>query len=273
VAAAAAAAATTTLINSTSLSTEDNDDDDTKIRHPPVDEISSGNTTEATNDDAADDDSVAAWEAGNWCWQQREEEKDEHCVRPANRSCTKRKHTNQEQNISTCDSMKVETNDDDGDEDTINGDGRVANTSTVVESTVSFLPTVDHHREGNRKKTTKTTTTNRNGTVVRNNNSNNNNNNFQNERGSSSIIVNKYDVLFGRGKHTREHTGNLRCAHLVEIRAEEYNACRKAAKTKIAEQVVTMVSDSGGRFLRKDTEVKLCESKSIGSYDTRSLYS
>ena len=275
-AATAAAAAATTLIHGTSLSTEDNDDDDdTKIRHPPVDEISSGNTTEATNDDAADDDSAAAWEAGNWCWQQREEEKEEYCVRSGDRSCTKRKRNKQEQNnISTCDSMKVETNDDDGvgDEDTMHGDGRVANTSTV-ESTVLFLSTVDQHREGNRNRTTITTTTNRNGTVVRNNNSNNNNNNFQNERGSSAILVNEYDVLFGRGKHTREHTGNVRCAHLVEIRAEEYNACRKAAKTKIAEQVVTMVSDSGGRFLRKDTEVKLCESKSIGSYDTRSLYS
>lgn len=72
--------------------------------------------------------------------------------------------------------------------------------------------------------------------------------------GPSSIIVNKNDVLFGRGKNTREHTGNLRCAYLVEVREEEYNACRKAAKTKIAEQVVTMVLDSGGRFLKKDTK-------------------
>ena len=126
---AAAAAAATTLIHGTSLSTEDNDDDDTKIRHPPVDEISSGNTTEATNDDAADDDSAAAWEAGNWCWQQREEEKEEYCVRSGDRSCTKRKRNKQEQNnISTCDSRKVETNDDDGvgDEDTMHGNGRGA---------------------------------------------------------------------------------------------------------------------------------------------------
>ena len=123
--AAAAAAAAATLINSTSISTEDNDDGDTRIRHPPVDEISSGNTTEATNDDA---DDSAAWKAGNWCWQQREEEKEEYCVRSGDRSCTKHKRTNQEQNISTCDSMKVETNDDDGvgDEDTMNGDGRGA---------------------------------------------------------------------------------------------------------------------------------------------------
>ena len=88
--------------------------------------------------------------------------------------------------------------------------------------------------------------------------------------GPSSIIVNKNDVLFGRGKNTREHTGNLRCAYLVEVREEEYNACRKAAKTKIAEQVVSMVLDSGGRFLKKDTKVKLCES--IGTYNIQSVF-
>ena len=82
--------------------------------------------------------------------------------------------------------------------------------------------------------------------------------------------MNKNDVLFGRGKNTREHTGNLRCAYLVEVREEEYNACRKAAKTKIAEQVVTMVLDSGGRFLKKDTKVKLSES--IGTYNIQSVF-
>ena len=72
-----------------------------------------------------------------------------------------------------------------------------------------------------------------------------------------TIIVNNYDVLFGRGKNTREHTGNLRCAYWVEMHCEEYDTAQKALKTQIAEKIVTKVLESGGRFLKKDKKVRI----------------
>mmetsp|Transcript_2901 Transcript_2901/g.6435 ORF Transcript_2901/g.6435 Transcript_2901/m.6435 type:complete len:599 (+) Transcript_2901:346-2142(+) len=68
------------------------------------------------------------------------------------------------------------------------------------------------------------------------------------------IVPRRFDVLFGRGKNTREHTGNLRCVHLVEMHQDKYEAANKYAKTEIAERIVTMVYDSYGRFLKWDSK-------------------
>lgn len=68
----------------------------------------------------------------------------------------------------------------------------------------------------------------------------------------STIVPGKFDVLFGRGRNTREHCGNLRCAHLVEMHQIEYEACSKLEKTALAERIVDIVKDCGGRFLKKD---------------------
>eukprot|EP00934_Nitzschia_sp_Nitz4_P005889 Nitzschia sp. Nitz4//scaffold44_size153857//46463//47912//NITZ4_002710-RA/size153857-snap-gene-0.191-mRNA-1//1//CDS//3329552124//5879//frame0 len=64
------------------------------------------------------------------------------------------------------------------------------------------------------------------------------------------LVPQRYDVLFGRGKGSREHTGNLRAGHMVAMLQAEYEAATKMEKTKIAERVVTLVKDSGGRFLK-----------------------
>ena len=66
------------------------------------------------------------------------------------------------------------------------------------------------------------------------------------------IVPRRFDVLFGRGKTTREHTGNLRCVHLVEMHQDKYEAANKYAKTEIAERIVSMIYDSYGRFLKWD---------------------
>jgi hypothetical protein len=74
---------------------------------------------------------------------------------------------------------------------------------------------------------------------------------------ASLIIPNKFDVLFGRGRNTREHTGNLRCALLVEIHQERYENANKQEKTEISNQILSQVHDSGGRFLKHDKKVRV----------------
>jgi len=55
---------------------------------------------------------------------------------------------------------------------------------------------------------------------------------------NGTITPRRFDVLFGRGKFTREHTGNLRAAHIVEMHQLEYEAAQKFQKTVIAERIV-----------------------------------
>lgn len=69
------------------------------------------------------------------------------------------------------------------------------------------------------------------------------------------VIPRRFDVLFGRGKNTREHTGNLRCIHLVEMSRAKYEQANKFEKTYIAERIVAIVYESYGRFLKWDTKV------------------
>merc|ERR1712072_1480247 len=68
---------------------------------------------------------------------------------------------------------------------------------------------------------------------------------------SDIILPRKFDVLFGKGK-SREHVGNLRCAYLVEQHQAEYERANRSGKTQIAENIIAMVNESGGRFLKKD---------------------
>eukprot|EP00934_Nitzschia_sp_Nitz4_P005604 Nitzschia sp. Nitz4//scaffold44_size153857//42605//46236//NITZ4_002709-RA/size153857-augustus-gene-0.2-mRNA-1//1//CDS//3329552121//5594//frame0 len=78
------------------------------------------------------------------------------------------------------------------------------------------------------------------------------------EQGGSTeavIVPRRFDVLFGRGKHTREHTGNLRAAHLVEMFQTEYEQAGKFEKTKIATRIVNMIHESYGRFLKWNRNV------------------
>ena len=64
------------------------------------------------------------------------------------------------------------------------------------------------------------------------------------------ILPRRFDVLLGRGKYTREHTGNLRAVHLVEMHRSEYEQAGKFGKTIIAERILHMIHNSRGRFLK-----------------------
>mmetsp|Transcript_43718 Transcript_43718/g.105442 ORF Transcript_43718/g.105442 Transcript_43718/m.105442 type:complete len:467 (-) Transcript_43718:158-1558(-) len=65
-----------------------------------------------------------------------------------------------------------------------------------------------------------------------------------------AIFPRRFDVLFGKGKTVREHTGNLRAGHLVNMWQNEYDKANKYQKTEIAERIVAIVHESHGRFLK-----------------------
>ena len=68
------------------------------------------------------------------------------------------------------------------------------------------------------------------------------------------VIPGPCDVLLGRGKLIQEHTGNLRYRHIVESHTEQYERCSKTEKTQLASEIVQIVKDRGGRFLKKIDE-------------------
>lgn len=66
----------------------------------------------------------------------------------------------------------------------------------------------------------------------------------------SIIVPRRFDVLFGRSKKAREHTGNLRCQFLIEMNKDRYEKADRFGKTVIAEEIVTIIHESYGRFLK-----------------------
>eukprot|EP00797_Seminavis_robusta_P015477 Sro2320_g323180.1 n/a (500) ;mRNA; f:12722-14922 len=57
-----------------------------------------------------------------------------------------------------------------------------------------------------------------------------------------------FDVLFGQGRHTRNHTGNVRAGHIADMFRD--NLAGRYEKTAIAERIVTIIRESHGRFLK-----------------------
>lgn len=68
----------------------------------------------------------------------------------------------------------------------------------------------------------------------------------------SVIVPRRFDVLFGRTRQAREHTGTLRALHIVEMHFETYEALGKYQKTDVAEKILSIIHESGGRFLRQE---------------------
>ena len=61
--------------------------------------------------------------------------------------------------------------------------------------------------------------------------------------------------LFGRGKIAKTHTGNLRALHLCEMNYARYESALsgKYGKTEVAEMIVRIIHESGGRFLTPES--------------------
>jgi hypothetical protein len=60
------------------------------------------------------------------------------------------------------------------------------------------------------------------------------------------------DVLMGRGRMCQDHVGNLRLRFWVDQYREKYEACDKKEKTAIAGEVIKLVQERKGRFLKAD---------------------
>ena len=70
---------------------------------------------------------------------------------------------------------------------------------------------------------------------------------------SDTLRPGKMDVILGRGKTMHQHPGNVRFRNILEMHKEEYEAAGKYAKTAIAEKILRIIRDSGGRFLQPST--------------------
>jgi hypothetical protein len=67
--------------------------------------------------------------------------------------------------------------------------------------------------------------------------------------------VQAQDVLFGRDKSAHHHPGNKRFRSIVQAYRETYqNATRRGEKNRITNDIIGLVRDHGGRFLRKYDE-------------------
>lgn len=64
--------------------------------------------------------------------------------------------------------------------------------------------------------------------------------------------VNENDVLCGRGGATNNHVGNRNFRKLVGEHQHAYLMARKRDKREIAQRIVSIVRNNGGRFLKRD---------------------
>jgi hypothetical protein len=76
-------------------------------------------------------------------------------------------------------------------------------------------------------------------------------------RGPKTSIVDKnqisnFDVLFGRGK-VKDHYGNIYLHHLIAMKQGRYEAAERWEKTLIAEEIISIIRDRGGRFLKQSS--------------------
>jgi hypothetical protein len=74
-----------------------------------------------------------------------------------------------------------------------------------------------------------------------------------------------FDVLFGRGK-VKDHCGNIVLHKLLADRQNRYEAAERWEKTVIAEEIVSMIRERGGRFLKPD---KMCQWVEVDSEAAR----
>lgn len=73
--------------------------------------------------------------------------------------------------------------------------------------------------------------------------------------GRSRIVIPSHvDILFGKGKTLQSHVGNLRFANLLEEQMDRYMGAKRTEKVAIAKEVISRLTEGGGRFLRQDKD-------------------
>jgi len=73
----------------------------------------------------------------------------------------------------------------------------------------------------------------------------------------SNSCVTDVDVLFGRGKRSNNHVGNLYFRMVVSNMANKYKTCAKLEKTALACDIVKIIHAKGGRFLSPTPDPEL----------------
>jgi hypothetical protein len=63
-----------------------------------------------------------------------------------------------------------------------------------------------------------------------------------------------HDVIFGRGKISTQHSGNVRMRSLVELHMDEYDQTPVGEKHIIAESIVKAIQKESGRFLSQNPD-------------------
>jgi len=89
---------------------------------------------------------------------------------------------------------------------------------------------------------------------------------------TTAIQPGQYDVLFGRGKIIKAHSGNIMCDQLVKASYKKYESANKVIKTEMSEQIITAIQESGGRFLRKISTARQHNNNSGSSSDGDHYY-
>ena len=72
---------------------------------------------------------------------------------------------------------------------------------------------------------------------------------FTNTDNSRAVTPCRNDVLFGRGR-AKEHPGNVLLHNLINERRLRYEMAPKWGKTEIAEEIVSIIQEKSGRFLK-----------------------
>jgi hypothetical protein len=62
------------------------------------------------------------------------------------------------------------------------------------------------------------------------------------------------DILLGRGKPFRDHSGNMRLRTFVDLHRKEYDKAKFGQKAVIAEKVVAWMKKQHGRFLKQSKD-------------------
>jgi len=68
------------------------------------------------------------------------------------------------------------------------------------------------------------------------------------------LVPGELDILLGRGRGAQNHKGNIHYRQVVEtFRARYEQIPQKGAKTQLIREVVAVIYDNGGRFLKQDS--------------------
>lgn len=66
------------------------------------------------------------------------------------------------------------------------------------------------------------------------------------------VLPSRTDILLGRGKPIQENAGNMRYHMLLDHYYQAYEEAKKFQKMQIADKLVTIVHEYGGRFMKQD---------------------